>query len=335
MPDAMRSRRPAAWSIVVAFLLLYVAWGTTYFAIRKGVHDEHLPPALFGGTRVCLAGLLLLIYQAARGKTIRMPLGNLAWVTLSGMLLFVAGNGLVSFAMDHTPSGVAAVLVATTALWMALAEYLLPHGDRLSGRGWLGLFLGLAGVMLLVNGHIRGPLAVPENLAPLLLLLSSFAWSIGALVVRHRPVQSAHLVGAAYQMAIGGGGLALVGLAMGETSHVSWDLVTPGAVGVFVYLLVVGSLVGFVAFNWLLGHVSAPLVGTHAYVNPLVAVLLGWGLGGENLTAMLLAGMALILAGVALVRAGRLRDAGRPALVRVRPERARTGSGAPQQAGKN
>lgn len=301
MPNRFRCR-PLPWAVILAFALVYLSWGTTYFAIRRGVHNDHLPPALFGGTRVCLAGLLLLGFLAARREPLRLPLASMAWVSVSGLLLFVLGNGLVTYAMDNVPSGTASVLVATTPLWMALMEFLLPRGDRLSTRGWLGLLTGLAGVVILVGGRLRGSLALAENVAPLLLLASSLSWSLGSLVVRHRGPTGSHLAAAAYQMVIGGGILTLLGLAAGESRQLTPALFTPAAMAAFFYLLVVGSLVGFVAFNWLLGQVPAPVVGTYAYVNPVIAILLGWLADGDPLTSSLLAGMAIILTGVALVR---------------------------------
>src|SRR5437870_8051423 len=139
-------RRPATWRLMLAFSVVYVSWGTTYFAIRAGVHTEHLPPALFGGVRVALAGWLLLAFLALRGESLRMPKSEFFWVLLSGLLLFVGGNGLITFALDNVPSGVTAVLVAATPLWVAVMEWLWPGGDRLSARGWLGLLIGLGGV---------------------------------------------------------------------------------------------------------------------------------------------------------------------------------------------
>src|SRR5262245_2797136 len=134
--------RPAASAVALAFALLYLSWGTTYLAIKEGVRD--LPPALFGGVRVCLAGVLLAAYPALRGEPLRLPRRELLWTGLGGLLLFVGGNGMITAAEKTVPSGVASVLVATTPLLMALLETLWPRGERLSARGWLGLLVGLA-----------------------------------------------------------------------------------------------------------------------------------------------------------------------------------------------
>jgi drug/metabolite transporter (DMT)-like permease len=293
--------RPATWAIVIAFALIYTSWGTTYLAIKKGVKDEQLPPALFGGVRVCLAGLLLLGYLAARGQSVRLPRRDLASVALVGCVLFVGGNGLITAAERTVPSGVAAVLAATTPLWIGLFAMLWPGGERLAGRGWLGLAVGLGGVLLLLSPRLGDPADFVRDLGPLLVLGSACCWSFGSVMMRHQRLGGSHLAAAAYQMALGGGCLALLGVACGEVEHLP-AAITPGATGAFCYLLVVGSLVGFVAYNWLLGHVPPAQVGTYAYVNPAVAMLVAW-IDGEEMTIWLFGGIAVILAGVALVRA--------------------------------
>jgi drug/metabolite transporter (DMT)-like permease len=294
--------RPAAWAVLLAFTVLYLSWGTTYLAIRIGVHDEHMPPCLFAGCRVASAGAILLGYLCLRGQA-RLRAGELLWVALSGVLLFVFGNGGLTIAEDKVASGTAAVLGATTPLWIGLIETFWPDGDRLTWRGWCGLFGGLAGVFLLVGGQLQSAV-FGEIWAMALVLASSLAWAVGSLVVRHRRHGKVHLAAAAYQMVIGGGALALAGLAVGEGSALAKGSLTLKGIEAFLYLLVVGSLLGFVAFNWLLSHVSAAMVGTHAYVNPVIAILVGWLLAGEPLAASLIAGMVVILAGVCLVRGG-------------------------------
>jgi drug/metabolite transporter (DMT)-like permease len=294
--------RPATWAILLAFSLVYVSWGTTYLAIQRGVRDENLPPALFGGTRVCLAGLILLTYLMLRRQPIGISARDWRGVFVSSLLLFVAGNGLVNLAERTVPSGVTAVLVATTPLWIGMLEMFWPAGDRLTAGGWLGLLVGLSGVLLLLAPHIHDPGDFWQDAGPLLVLGSAASWALGSLIVRHRRLTCSHLSAAAFQMIIGGGSLALVGLALGEWNHLP-ETVTPSAAGAFFYLLIVGSLVGFIAFNWLLGHVSAATVGTYAYVNPIVAVAIAWWTG-EEISGWLLAGIGVILTGVALVRSG-------------------------------
>jgi drug/metabolite transporter (DMT)-like permease len=303
--NAALPQPPARWSIVLAFSLVYLSWGTTYLAIKKGV--EVFPPALFGGARIALAGLLLLGYLAVRRQPLRMPLWDFLWTALVGVLLFVGGNGLITVGEKSVASGVASVLVATTPLWMALLEMLWPWGERLSARGWLGLFVGLAGVLVLLAPRLRQPAHLLADAGPLLVLGSSFAWSTGSFILRYRRLQGTHLSVAAYQMLVGGVSLLVIGLLLGEDQELDPQRFTPQGVYAFFHLLVFGSLIGFVAYNWLLGHVSAALAGTYAYVNPLVAILVGHLLDREPITGWILSGMVVILAGVALVRSGGVR----------------------------
>ena len=302
MNRAALEQRPSKWALALAFGLVYVCWGTTYLAMKKGVREEHLPPALFGGVRVTIAGLLLLSCQLARGERVRLAVHDRLPIVLSALLLFVGGNGLINVAGQTLDSGVCAVLAATTPLWIGLFEMFWPAGERLSGRGWLGLVIGLAGVLVLCVPLLDRSSRLELDIGYLIVLGSATCWALGSLVSRHCPVSCPHLTGAAYQMILGGGSLALVGVLCGEIQRLPAQI-TPRAAEAFLWLLVVGSLLGFVAFNWLLAHVSASHVGTYAYVNPAIAVVLGV-LDGEPLTAWLLGGIVIILIGVALVRTG-------------------------------
>jgi drug/metabolite transporter (DMT)-like permease len=291
--------------VLLALGWVYLSWGTTYLAIREGV--KTLPPGLFGGLRIALAGAVLLAWLALRGQGATLPWRELGAEWLVGALLFVGGNGLVTVGMKTVPSGVGSVLVATTPLWMVLLEASSPRGERLAARGWLGLLLGLGGVALLWAGRAYDGVAV-AGVGPLLLLGSALAWSVGSFIHRHRRSPAPLLRSAAWQMLLGGGTLALIGLAAGEAGALSAEQLTARAVFAFFYLLTVSSLAAFVAYLWLLRHVSAALAGTYAYVNPAVAVLLGWLLADEALTPALVGGLAVILAGVALVRASAVRS---------------------------
>src|SRR5438552_421041 len=261
--NASPPRPPAQWSVVLAFLLVYLSWGTTYLAIKKGV--EVFPPALFGGARIALAGLILFVYLAVRRQPVRMSLRDFLWTALVGVLLFVGGNGLITVGEKYVASGVASVLVATTPLWMALLEMLWPWGERLSVRGWLGLFVGLAGVLLLLAPRLQRPASLFEDAGPLLVLGSSLAWSTGSFILRYRRLRGTHLSVAAYQMLVGGASLLLIGLLVREDQDLDPQRFTPQGIYAFFHLLVFGSLIGFVAYNWLLGHVPAALAGTDAY----------------------------------------------------------------------
>ncbi|MBM4068665.1 MAG: hypothetical protein FJ271_06935 [Planctomycetes bacterium] len=300
-PDSS-AKPPAAWAIGLAFALVYISWGTTYLATQKGVRDEQLPPALFGGTRVCLAGALLLVFLALRREAWRLPASDVRGIALSALFLFVGGNGLINFAERTVNSGLAAVIAATTPLWVGVMEMISADGEKLNGRGWLGLIVGLGGVVLLLGHKLQQTSIFGQDVNLLLVLGSAWCWAAGSIVLRRQRLASTRLAGAAWQMVLGGGVLAFLGVLTGEVERLpeQW---TATAVSAFLYLLIVGSLIGFVSFNWLLAHVSTSRVSTYAYVNPVIAVLVGW-LAGEETNAYLGAGILIILTGVALVRSG-------------------------------
>jgi drug/metabolite transporter (DMT)-like permease len=304
--------------VVLAFGLLYTSWSTTFFAIRIGVHSYQLPPWLFAGVRVLLAGVILLAFLGWREPGRVLPSArDFLWTAWSGILLFVGGNGLMTLSLEQLPSGTGAVFTAATPLWLALMEALYPPGDKLPATGWAGLFFGLVGVAILVVPEIGAPEKPLRATATLILVGSTVLWALGSLTVRYKLRGASHLAGAAWQMIIGGALLVAIGLARGEASRLGPETLLPGAIGSFVYLVIVGSLIGFTAFNWLLVHVRATLVGTYAYVNPVLAVLLGCTLGKEALTVSIICGMVVILTAVALVRAAGLR---KPAPTAVRAE---------------
>jgi drug/metabolite transporter (DMT)-like permease len=221
------------------------------------------------------------------------------WAGVLGCIFFVGGNWLVTIGVKTVPSGVAAILVATTPLWTALLETCSPQGERLNCYGWVGLLVGLAGVILLKLDQPPDP---ESTMGAILIIGSALAWAFGSVLLRRHRQKGSHLVGAAWQMILGGGGLCLVGLALGELGQFTPDKFTPQGVYSFFHLLVFGSLVGFVAYNWLLGHVSTAHASTYAYVNPAVALLVGWLLGDHPISVAMVAGMCIILTGVALVR---------------------------------
>jgi drug/metabolite transporter (DMT)-like permease len=293
---------PPTWTIVLAFATLYIAWGTTYLAVRFGVQEEGLPPCLFSGTRVLLAGLILLAFLIWKKENVRLTGRDWLRIAMTGWLFFLGGNGLMTLAQTHLDSGVAAILAATIPVWVAILELFHPGGDRLNWRGWMGLMLGMAGVVFMLAPEIDLGSMVGVNAGPILVFGSCICWAAGSLFWRYNHASCSHFVSAAYKMIIGGATLALIGVSLGEVGDLPKSI-SPGALFSFVYLLVVGSLLGYLAFNFLLHHVSTAQVGTYAYVNPLVAVFLGW-LWGEPLTAWILGGIAFILTGVVLVRQG-------------------------------
>jgi drug/metabolite transporter (DMT)-like permease len=302
MTHAANGHRPPVWALVLAFAIIYLSWGTTYLAIKEGV--KTLPPVLFAGPRLAVAGLIILGYMVVRGQSLRLPWAEVGRMALGAGVMFIGGNGLIHVAEQTVDSGVASVLVATTPLFMALMELLWPWGERLTWRGWAGLLCGLAGVVILFMPKLGHPAQFFQDSGPFLVLGSAGCWALGSLILRYGRRHGSHLAAAGYQMLIGGLGLTIIGTALGEWQQLTPASFTPEAVFSFFYLLIVGSLLGFVAYAWLLGHVSVAMAGTYAYVNPVVAILVGWLLAHEEISGWIIGGMIVILAGVALVRTG-------------------------------
>ena len=278
---------------LVAYLLVCVIWGSTYLAIRVGVGV--LPPFLFAGTRFFVAGALLLGGALATGA--RLPRRARDWGTFAvvGLFLLAGGNTMVVWAEQYTPSGVASLFVVTVALWMAVFDATLPGGSgRLSWRVVAGLLLGLAGTALLVEADphqllhtdLRGPLA---------LTWASASWAFGSVYYERHHSDASPYVGAAIEMLAGGIVVIALGLALGEARAVH---VTARGAAALGYLVLFGSVIGYTAYNYALHHASATIVGTYAYVNPMIAVLLGAVLLGERVGARTVVAMGLILGAV-------------------------------------
>jgi drug/metabolite transporter (DMT)-like permease len=303
--DAVAAKPPPAWALALGFGTIYLAWGTTFYAIKLGVQDEHLPPLLFGGLRIAAAGAMLLGYQWLAGATVWLSRHDAFRLFAVGFLLFVAGNGLIGYGQKTLESSVAAALVATTPLWIGLTATAFSRHERLTLRGWTGLLFGLGGVVTVLAPKLAHAQQPFDALGAVFVLGSAASWALGSVLLRHVRIDQPHLTVAGYQMFLGGGSMLLAALALDERSALPAEL-TLNAVLVLLYLMLVGSLAGFVAFNWLLGHVSATKVGTYAYVNPVIAVLIGWGFG-EDVTWELWLGMGVVLFGVFLVRGGERR----------------------------
>ncbi|MGZ8375905.1 MAG: EamA family transporter [Gemmatirosa sp.] len=306
------SARPARAQLLLAFAIVYVVWGSTYLAMRIAV--QTIPPFLMGGVRFVLAGLLLAAWVTWRERP-RWPTGRTwAWAAITGALLFVGGNGGVAWAGRTVPSGIVALLAASLAIWMVLLDWLRPGGQRPTALVLGGAALGLAGVGLLVGPT---PLARGANgvdpWGSALALGGSLTWAVGSMLMRHRHASASPFLGSALQMLVGG--VLLLGIAAlhGDFTATALAGVTAGDAGsaralwAMAYLVVFGSLVGFTAYIWLMRHAAPSKVATYAYVNPVVAVLLGWALGGEPIGPRTIAASAVIVAAVALITVGRTR----------------------------
>ncbi len=292
---------PPAWAIALAFGIVFFSWGTTYMATSIAMKDEHMPAALFGGIRLVVAGTILLVCQGMRGQTLRLTGGEYLRLLVVSWFYFLSANYLINVGQQKEDSGVAAILIATTPLWMGLFGMFWPRGERLSWRGWLGLTIGFAGIVLT---KLDDGLKLFNDYHAFLILGSAASWAMGSLISKQMALKIPHLTSAGFQMIFGGLSQVSLGSVLGEW-HELPDQLSNRAIGCFLYVLVFGSLMGFVAFNYLLGHIPAAKVGTYAYVNPVIAVFIGWCLG-ERVHAGIYAGIAVILVGVYLVRGDRM-----------------------------
>jgi drug/metabolite transporter (DMT)-like permease len=284
------------WKIAVAFFAVYVCWGMTYLAMRVAVVD--IPPHLLSGSRFVIAGLLLYAWARLRGEPPPTAKQWRAAVVIGGFLL-LGGNASVAWAEERVPSGLAAVLIAVAPIWMVGLEW-ARGGARPTKRVIVGLLLGLLGVGLLVSSRASDSSRVDPRGA-VILILASASWAWGSVISKSAPLPKSPFLATSMEM-IGGGLLLLLtaGVA-GQFAQFKPAQVTGSAALAWSYLVVFGSLVGFTAYIWLLGVTSIAKAGTYAYVNPIVAVLMGWAILHEQVTSRMLLAAAVILVGVALV----------------------------------
>ncbi|HET7572985.1 MAG TPA: EamA family transporter [Gaiellaceae bacterium] len=286
--------------LAAALLIVYVVWGSTYLAIA--VASRTLPPLLMLAARFGLAGALLWAWSARRGDLARHRPGRREWTAaavVGGLLLFVE-TGAVAWAEQRVPSGTTALLIASVPLFTALVDRSC-FGIRLSGGGVAGIATGLLGVALLVGGG-----ASVDPVGAAVILFGTLAWAAGSAYARVAPLPRAPFLSAAMQMLCAAALLALGGVATGEASRVHLGAISWASAGAFAFLVVFGSLVAFTAYGWLLrSGASSVVVSTYAYVNPAVAVLLGWALVGEPVGGRELAAGAVILASVGMLLVAR------------------------------
>ena len=283
--------------LIASFLAVYLIWGSTFFAIRIGL--ESFPPLFLAGTRHIGAGILLCLLFGKQGTR---PTKQ-QWITaaITGGLLLFAGNGGVCWAEQSVPSGITALLVATVTLWMVLVDWLRPGGHRPSVRVLAGIVIGFAGLFILIGPAHLGNSERVNPAGAAILVLASLAWACGSLYSKHGSLPSSPLLGAGMQALCGGAVLWIVGLLAGEGAHFHPTGVTLRSWLAALYLLVFGSCFGFSAYLYILKKSTAARVATYAFVNPIVALLIGWGLGGESLSTRTVLAGAVILTAVVLV----------------------------------
>jgi drug/metabolite transporter (DMT)-like permease len=287
--------RPATWKILLAFAMIYFVWGSTFLAIRIGVHE--VPPFLLAAVRFFTAGLVMFAWLRLRGTPSPSPR---QWVAASllGTLIFVVDYGCLFWAEQRVPSGIAAVVLATIPVFITLMEIIFLRTQRLTIRLGAALTVGLCGVAVLMN-HSFSLGEVPVNRAgATALLIAAVTWSIATIFTRRLPLPASKPMSAAAQMLTGGAQLFVVTALAGEFAGFRVQAVSPQAWFALIYLIVAGSIIGFTAYVWLLHYESPTKVGTYAYVNPAVAVALGYFLGGESVGPRTLLGTLLILVSV-------------------------------------
>ncbi|MGQ0815436.1 MAG: EamA family transporter [Gemmatimonadota bacterium] len=295
---------PSKAKLIAAFAAIYVIWGSTYLAIKFAI--ETMPPFAMAAARFLIAGALLYMWARVRSNVRAQRVHWLHAIGL-GALLLCGGNGAVVWAQQHIPSGVAALVVAIVPLWVVLLDWLRPGGERPHGLTMLGIIVGLAGMALLIGPNTFGARDL-DPLAALVWLGGSLSWSIATVFGRKAAVPGYPPLTAAMQLLGGGACLVIVSLLAGEPAQLDPAAFSWQAIVSLGYLIVFGSIIAFSAYSWLLRVAAPARIATYAYVNPVVAMLLGWALADEKLTPRTLMAAAVILGGVALITSGINRD---------------------------
>ena len=291
---------------LLAFAIIYFVWGSTFLAIRIGVHE--VPPFLFAAMRFLVAGLVLYGWRIARGDP--SPTQR-QWMSafLLALLIFVFDYGLLFWAEQRVPSGVAAVMLAAIPVFMALSEILFLRTQRLTVRLSLALLIGVGGVAVLMSRGLNLGGAPIDRAGAIALIFAAISWSVASALTRKLPLPESKTMSSGAQMLAGGVLLALASAALGEFRKFHPLEVSVGAWLSLIYLIVFGSIIAFTAYVWLIHHESPTKVGTYAYVNPVVAVIVGYFLGGEALGLRTILGTALVLISVLVIATTRPKKA--------------------------
>jgi drug/metabolite transporter (DMT)-like permease len=295
--------RPA-WKTLLAFAIIYFVWGSTFLAIRVGVRE--VPPFLLAAMRFLAAGLLLYGWMIARGE--RSPSAR-QWMSASllAILIFVVDYGLLFWAEQRVPSGIAAVMMATIPAFMALSEIIFLGTQKLTLRLALALVIGIGGVAVLTSRSLNLGGAPIDTVGAIALLVASLSWSVASALTRKLPLPPSKVMSSGAQMLAGGVLLTLTSAALGEFRNFHPGSVSRAAWLALLYLIVAGSIIGFTAYVWLIHHESPTKVGTYAYVNPVVAVLVGYFLGGEALGPRTILGTLFVLISVVVITTTRVK----------------------------
>ncbi len=290
--------------VAFAFALVYVFWGSTYLGIRIAV--EHFGPALLTGIRFFIAGVVMLAVCAITGRRVRVTPGQLLRHGIIGILLLSIANAVLSWAEQYVRTGLASLIVASVPIWFLVLDSWVLRGDRLSNRGLIGLALGIVGIMVLLWPKLFTPSARGrmELFASVCLIGSSLVWAVGSVLSRRWQAGVDPFSATGWQMTVAGAVNLGISFLLGEPSQANWAW--QGWVAI-AYLVVFGSWVGYSAYIWLLHNVPTSKVGTYAYVNPVIAVFLGWLFLGERVDRFILAGTTIIIVAVALATSAKIK----------------------------
>jgi drug/metabolite transporter (DMT)-like permease len=300
--------------VILAFGLVYLFWGSTYLAIDIAV--QTIPPALMCAVRFSIAGTVMLAVCAATGRRIFYSPKQIALAAVVGLLLLMGGNLTLSYAELSVSSGLAALIIAITPLWFLVLDSLLLGDHHISGRGKAGLLLGILGLFILVWPQLVWPqlksgtmghreLGHREFWASISLIAGSFSWALGSVLSKRWQSGMDVFSATGWQVTAAGAGNLIFALIAGDLSHVRW---TARSLTATMYLVVCGSWIGYTAYIWLLEHVPTSKVSTYAYVNPVVAVFLGWLILHERVDRFILAGSAIVVLSVILVTSAKVKE---------------------------
>lgn len=300
---------PSRAALVAAFAAIYLIWGSTYLGIRVAV--ETMPPFLMAGMRFAVAGALVFSFLLLKGASWPKP-SQWKDQMIIGIFLLLGGNAVVSWSEKRTPSGIACLILGASPLSMVILDWMRPGGRRPTMSLVLGVVVGIAGIALLL-----GPGAIPAGYRPpaidiIALFVASISWWVGSLYSKHSATATPLLMASSMQMLSGSFFMLLTGLMLGEGSALHLSTITLHSWLAFSYLVVAGSVVAFPVYVWLLEHSTPAKVSTYAYVNPVVAVLLGWAILDEPLNLRILLASVVIIAAVAIITIGRARAPAKP-----------------------
>ncbi len=290
--------QPREWRVLLAFAIIYFVWGSTFLAIRVGVRD--VPPFLLAGMRFFVAGVVLYGWMRVKGTP---PPTFREWraASILAVLIFVLDYGLLFWAEKRVPSGVAAVMMATIPAFMTISEILILRTQRLTPRLAVALLVGIGGVAVLVSRNVSFGEVPVDTAGACALVVAAISWSVAAALTRKLQLPAAKVMSSGSQMLAGGLLLTVTAAFLGEFGDFDVQAVSRGAWLALLYLIVAGSIVAFTAYVWLIHHESPTRVGTYAYVNPVVAVLVGYLLGGETIGSRTIFGTILVLVSVVVI----------------------------------